>query len=151
MSKRLLLTRNEIISVYLRLLAVKSMVELIEKELVHKIIGCALTVANELGHGFREKTYEKALCIELSRQNLSFSQQTIFPVYYNNQLIDEYIPDLIVEEKVIVEIKNVDAIIDEHRGQVLNYLRITKKEVGLILNFKHSRLQWERLVLTINR
>ncbi|MFH1214251.1 MAG: GxxExxY protein [Candidatus Neomarinimicrobiota bacterium] len=127
------------------------MVELIEKELVHKIVGCAITVANELGHGLREKTYEKALCIELKRQNLSFSQQMSFPVYYDNQLIDEYIPDLIVEDKVIVETKNAGSILDEHRGQVLNYLRITKKEVGIILNFKHPRLQWERLILTKNK
>jgi len=127
------------------------MVELIEKELVHKIVGCAMTVLNELGHGLREKTYEKALYIEFNRQSLTFNQQTVFPVYYNSQLIDEYIPDLVVEEKIIVEIKTVDTILDEHRGQVLNYLRITKKEVGLILNFKHSRLQWERLVLTKNK
>lgn len=127
------------------------MVELIEKELVHKIVGCAMTVLNELGHGLREKTYEKALYIEFNRQSLTFNQQTVFPVYYNGQLIDEYIPDLVVEEKIIVEIKTVDTILDEHRGQVLNYLRITKKEVGLILNFKHSRLQWERLVLTKNK
>lgn len=127
------------------------MIELIEKELVHKIVGCAINVANELGHGLREKTYEKALCIELSRQNLSFSQQMSFPVYYDSQLIDEYIPDLIVEGKVIVETKNVGSILDEHRGQVLNYLRITRKEVGLILNFKHPRLQWERLILMKNK
>jgi len=127
------------------------MVELIEKELVHKIVGCAITVANELGHGLREKTYEKALCIELNRQNLSFSQQTTFPVYYHDQIIDEYIPDLIVDDRVIVEIKNAESILDEHRGQVLNYLRITNKEVGIILNFKHPRLQWERLILTKNK
>lgn len=127
------------------------MVMIIEKELVHRIVGCAITVLNELGHGLREKTYEKALCIELNRQNLTFSQQTVFPVYYGGQLIDEYIPDLLVEKKVIVEIKTIDKILDEHRGQILNYLRFTKKEVGLILNFKHPRLQWERLILTENK
>lgn len=120
------------------------MVKIIEKELVHRIVGCAISVLNELGHGLREKTYEKALCVELNRQNLTVSQQTAFPVYYGCQLIDEYIPDLLVEEKVIVEIKTVDKILDEHCGQVLNYLRITKKEVGLILNFRYPRLQWER-------
>jgi len=127
------------------------MIELIEKELVHKIVGCAMTVLNELGHGLREKTYEKALYIEFNRQSLTFNQQTIFPVYYNGQLIDEYIPDLVVEEKIIIEIKTVDTILDEHRGQVLNYLRITKKEVGILLNFKHPHLQWERFILTKNK
>ncbi len=127
------------------------MVKVIEKELVHRIVGGAISVHNELGHCLREKTYEKALCIELNRQDLTFTQQTAFPVYYGGQLIDEYIPDLLIEEKVIVEIKTVDKILDEHRGQVLNYLRITKKEVGLILNFRHPRLQWERLILTENK
>jgi len=110
-----------------------------------------MTVLNELGHGLREKTYEKALYIEFNRQSLTFNQQTIFPVYYNGQLIDEYIPDLVVEEKIIIEIKTVDTILDEHRGQVLNYLRITKKEVGILLNFKHPHLQWERFILTKNK
>ena len=122
--------------------------ELIQKELVHKVVGCAISVLNEIGHGLREKTYEKALTIEFKRQNLAYYQQSKYPVYYAGELIDEYIPDLEVEDKVIVEIKTIDTILDEHRGQLLNYLRITKKEIGIILNFKHPRLQWERLVLT---
>ncbi|MFA4839192.1 MAG: GxxExxY protein [Candidatus Neomarinimicrobiota bacterium] len=127
------------------------MAELIEKDLVHKIVGCAMSVSNELGHGLREKTYERALCIELGRQNLAFSQQSKYPVYYKGELIDEYTPDLLIDDRIIVEIKTVDVILDEHRGQLLNYLRIVKKEVGILLNFKHARLQWERLVLTKNK
>jgi len=110
-----------------------------------------MSVSNKLGHGLREKTYENALCVELSHQNLAFSQQSKYPVYYDGQLIDEYIPDLLVEEKVIIEIKTVDTIPDEHRGQLINYLRIANKEVGILLNFKHPRLQWERLILTKNK
>lgn len=124
------------------------MVDVVEKDLVFKIVGCALTVLNELGHGLREKTYERALCIELKQQGLAFGQQTIYPVFYRGEQIDEYIPDLLVAQKVVVEAKVVDQIIDEHRGQVLNYLRITGLPVGLILNFHRPRLEWERLVLT---
>ncbi|TAN37808.1 MAG: GxxExxY protein [Verrucomicrobia bacterium] len=112
------------------------MAELIEKELVFKIVGCALAVLNELGHGLREKTYERALCIELKEQGLDFSPQTSYPVFYRGQQIDDYIPD---------------QIIDEHRGQLLNYLRITKLPVGVILNFRRPKLEWERLVLNSGR
>jgi GxxExxY protein len=123
------------------------MVELLEKELVFQIVGCAMTVLNEIGHGLREKTYELAISVELRYQNIPFSRQKIYSVYYRGELIDEYIPDLEVDKRVICDLKTVDCIIDEHRGQVLNYLRISKKKVGLILNFKHPKLEWERLVL----
>ena len=117
------------------------MTDLLEKELVYKIVGCAISIHNEIGHGFREKTYEKALCVEFEDQNLSFSQQMSYPIYYKNNKIDEFIPDLIVENKVIVEAKTVESIIDEHRGQLINYLRISGIKVGLIINFKHPKLQ----------
>lgn len=123
------------------------MSDLLEKELVYQIVGCALAVINELGHGLREKTYEKALCVEFDHQAIKYNQQSTFPVYYRNQLVDEFIPDLIVENRIIIEIKTVEAFADEHRGQLINYLRITKQKVGLLLNFKHPKLQWERLVL----
>ncbi len=123
------------------------MTDLLEKELVYKIVGCAISIHNEIGHGFREKTYEKALCVEFEDQNLSFTQQMSYPIYYKNNKIDEFIPDLIVENKVIVEAKTVESIIDEYRGQLINYLRISGIKVGLIINFKHPKLQWERIIL----
>ena len=96
------------------------MTELIEKDLVYKIIGCAMKVHNEIGHGLREKTYERATCVEFNHQKIIYTKQSKYPVFYRDELIDEYIPDLEVEGKVIVEIKTVDTIIDEHRGQLLN-------------------------------
>ena len=125
--------------------------ELLEEELVHNIVGCAMTVLNSVGHGLREKTYERALCVEFRNQNLSFSQQSVYPVVYKGETVDEYIPDLEVEKRVIVEAKTVDKIIDEHRGQVINYLRISGLSVGLILNFKHPKLEWVRVVLEAAR
>ena len=127
------------------------MAELLEKDLVYKIIGCAITVLNEIGHGLREKTYENALCLEFNRQSMEYEKQTKYPVYYREQIVDEFIPDLIVKDRVIVEIKTVETLIDEHRGQLINYLRITGKKVDLLLNFNHPKLQWERLVLDKNR
>ena len=121
--------------------------ELIEKELTFQVVGCAMTVLNELGHGLREKTYERALCVELKHQGILFQQQHSYPVYYRDEHIDDYIPDLEVEGRLIVEIKTVDKIISEHIGQVLNYLKITGLEAGIVLNFKHSKLEWKRVVL----
>ena len=127
------------------------MTKLIEKDLVYRIIGCAMAVHNEIGHGFREKTYENALCVEFKHEGLEYAQQSAFPVMYRNEKVDRYIPDLIVENKIIVDTKTVDGIIDEHRGTILNYLRITNLQVGLIINYKHPKLEWERLVLDTAR
>ena len=124
---------------------------MLEKDLVYKVVGCSLEVLNTIGHGLREKTYENALCAEFKIRGIDYTQQAVFSVYYKNIKIDEFIPDLVVENKVIVELKTVDSIIDEHRGQILNYLKATGLQVGLILNFKHPKLEWERLVLTANK
>ena len=121
--------------------------ELIEKGLTFQVVGCAMAVLNELGHGLREKTYERALCVEMNHQELSFQEQHVYPVFYRSEHIDDYIPDLEVEHRLIVEIKTVDRIIDEHIGQVLNYLKITSIEAGVILNFKHPKLEWKKVVL----
>lgn len=106
-----------------------------------------MAVHNVLEHGLREKTYENALAVELKHQKVAYSRQTRFPVHYRNELVDEFIPDLVVEKRVLVDAKTVEAIIVEHRGTMLNYLRITGLKVGIIINFKHRRLEWERLIL----
>ena len=121
--------------------------ELVEKELTFRVVGCAMAVLNELGHGLREKTYERALCVEFKHQGILFKQQHSYPVFYRGERIDDYIPDLEAEGRIIVEIKTVDKIIDEHVGQVLNYLKITGIEAGIILNFKHAKLEWKKVVL----
>lgn len=120
----------------------------VENDLVYKIAGCAMAVLNESGHGLREKTYERALCLEFKRQNGAYDCQHAHPVHYRGEHIDDYTPDLEVEGRVIVEIKTAAAITDEHVGQVINYLRITGCEAGVILNFKHPKLQWKKVVLT---
>ena len=117
-------------------------------DLVYQVVGCAMEVINELGHGLREKTYEKALVVEFKTNNILFSQQKIYRVYYKNVHIDDYIPDLLVNDGLIVEIKVVENICDEHIGQVINYLKISGCSLGLILNFKHSKLEWKRVIYT---
>ena len=125
--------------------------EYIENDLCYKVAGCAMEVLNGIGHGLREKTYERALCVEFALQGLGFASQQVYPVYYKGEKVDDYIPDLEVESRLIIETKVVDKIIDEHVGQVLNYLKFTGMEAGLILNFKHAKLEWKKVVLSSER
>ncbi|MDX6305616.1 MAG: hypothetical protein QOI77_2585 [Blastocatellia bacterium] len=109
------------------------------KRLTERIIGCAIEVHRQLGPGLLEGTYEAALCIELQIAGLNFVRQPIFPVVYKGQVIGEYRLDLIVEDTVIVEIKSVERFDPIFEAQVLTYLRVTGKEIGLLMNF-NSRL-----------
>ena len=121
--------------------------KLILGEEVRQIVGCAFEVLNTLGHGLLEKPYENALCVEFKLRNIPFTQQPRFNVVYKGVKVGDYIPDLIAFENIIIDTKTIERISDIERGQVLNYLKITGRKVGLILNFKHPRLEWERLVL----
>jgi len=121
--------------------------KLLLKAETEQIIGFAFTVLNELGHGYNEKPYENSLVVLCKQNNLDFDQQRRFPVLFRGVEVGEFVPDLIVFGSVIVDAKVIDRITDHERGQMLNYLRITKLRVGLILNFKHARLEWERIVL----
>ncbi len=114
------------------------------------ILGCAFEVLNELGHGLNEKLYENSLVVEFKRRQIAFDQQHRFEVLYKGEHVGEFIPDLIAGGKIVVDAKVIDHITDHERGQMLNYLRITKLPIGLILNFKRSRLEWERIVLSEN-
>jgi GxxExxY protein len=104
-------------------------------------------ITNNLGHGFREKTYENALVYLLSKNNIPFQQQPKFPVIFDGVKIDEFIPDLILLNNIIVDTKTIERITDNEIGQMLNYLRITKLKLGLIINFKHAKLEYRRVSL----
>ena len=121
------------------------------KEETHIIISCAFEVLNELGHALNEKLYENSLVVEFKRRGIAFDQQRRFEVSYKGEHVGEYIPDLIAYGKVVVDAKCIDRITDHERGQMLNYLRITRLPVGLILNFKHAKLEFERIVLSNHR
>jgi GxxExxY protein len=121
--------------------------KLLLKAETEKLIGFSFEVLNEIGHGLNEKIYENSLVVLLKRNGIAFDQQRRFPVLFRNEQVGEFIPDLIAFGTVILDTKVVDRITDHERGQMLNYLRITKLRVGLILNFKHARLEWERVVL----
>ena len=121
------------------------------REETHAVIGCAFEVLNELGHGLNEKLYENSLVVEFKRRGIAFDQQRTFEVLYKGEHVGEFRPDLIAFGKVVVDAKCIERITDHERGQMLNYLRITKLPVGLILNFKHAKLEFERIVLSNSR
>ena len=103
--------------------------------LTGKIIGAFFSVYNHLGYGFSEKVYENALALELRKLNLEVQQQVPIDVYYEGQVVGEYLADIIVDKLVMVELKAAKQISDEHEAQLLNYLKTTTVEVGLLLNF----------------
>jgi GxxExxY protein len=121
--------------------------KLILREETQRIIGHAFNVLNEVGHGLNEKIYEISLTVAFKQDAITFDQQRNFPVLFRGEQVGLFIPDLIAFGSVIIDAKVIDRITDHERGQMLNYLKITKLRVGLILNFKHARLEWDRIVL----
>jgi GxxExxY protein len=120
---------------------------LLLKEEVFQVVGAAIEVLNQVGHGFHEKPYENALVVEFSLRKIPCQQQRIFEIGYKGNKIGTFIPDLIAFNTVIVDAKVIDHITDVERGQMLNYLQISILRVGMILNFRRPKLEWERLVL----
>ena len=88
------------------------------------------------------------MTVEFDRNHIQCAQQKVFKVFYKNVHVDDYIPDILVNDNIIVEIKVAENICDEHIGQVINYLKISGSSLGLILNFKHPKLEWKRVIYT---
>ena len=109
--------------------------------LTERIIGCAIEVHRQLGPGLLEATYEEALCIELQDAKLAYKRQVPYPVSYKGRNIGEYRLDLIVQDAVVVEIKSVERFDSIFEAQVLTYLRVSGKRVGLLLNFNTRLLK----------
>lgn len=108
-------------------------------ELTEKVIGCAIEVHRQLGPGLLEATYEAALCVEIEEAGLKYKRQVLYPVIYKGRTIGEYRLDMLVEDAVVVEIKSVERFDSVFEAQILTYLRVTGKKVGLLFNF-NSRL-----------
>ena len=119
---------------------------MIHEQLSGAIIGIAMEVLNELNPGLDEVLYERAMVIELRRRGHTVAVQESFPVFYRAELIGTLIPDLIVDNSVIVDPKVVTAFNETHIAQMIGYLNITGLELALLLNFKNARLEWKRVV-----
>ncbi|MCY4365116.1 MAG: GxxExxY protein [Chloroflexi bacterium] len=113
-------------------------------DLTQSIIGCAFEVINELGSGFLESVYENAMVLALSEAGLPVQSQVPIPVTFRGKRVGDFYADLLVDGKVIVELKAVRAIIPEHQAQTINYLNATGIEVGLLINFGNPRLELKR-------
>jgi len=114
---------------------------------VYQIVSCAIEVLNHIGHGLVEKIYENSLIVEFKLRRIAFDQQRRFVVSYKDVPVGEFVPDLITHNSIVVDAKVIDRITDHERGKMLNYLRITKLRVGVLLNFKRAKLERERIVL----
>lgn len=123
-----------------------SMKKLIHEELSGDIIAAAMKVPCTLRPGLNEKLYENALLIELVKRGHRVDQQKSYPVFYESHFIGKLTPDLIVDELVIVDPKVVENFWEDHISQMLGYLAITGLELAILLNFKHAKLQWKRVV-----
>ena len=120
--------------------------KIIEKELVYKINSCVFEVYRELGHGFLERVYEKALLIEFNSQRLKAQAQVPIQVHFKGEIVGDYYADLVVEDKVIIELKAQEHLNKAHEAQLLNYLKATKIEVGLLVNFAYPKATVKRFV-----
>ena len=114
------------------------------EDLTHKIIGCAYRVFNQLGFGFLESVYNKAMIHEISKDSLKVETEKPLNVYYDNVLVGEFFADLYVQNSIIVELKSVQKIIKEHEVQLVNYLNALKKDIGLLINFGPSGVEVKR-------
>jgi len=124
--------------------------ELLHKELTSKIINCFYTVYNTLGFGFLEKVYENAMILELRKQGMLAEKQKPIQVHYDETIVGEYFADIFVEDTIILELKAVEFLIEEHELQLINYLKATDKEVGLLLNFG-KKPEFKRKIFTNNK
>lgn len=115
-------------------------------QLTEVVIGCAFEVSNVLGAGFLEKVYQRALMRELTSRGLQAMAEQPIDVEYKGETVGHYVADIVVEQRLILELKCVEAIAREHLAQTLNYLRATGYRFGLILNFQKSRVEIKRVV-----
>jgi len=118
-------------------------------DITEKIIGCAMKVHNTLGNGFQEVIYQRALALELEKTKLLFTRELEMPIYYENIEIGTRRVDFLIEDKIILELKAVTSLDKVHLAQALNYLEAFKLEIGLLINFGNTRLEFKRLIKTL--
>ena len=123
---------------------------MLHSDITNKIIKAFYKVNNTLGFGFLEKVYENAMVIELRKMGCKVLQQKNIKVFYENQVVGDYYADLLVDDSVIVELKAMESLCEEHEAQLINYLKATKIEVGLLLNFG-KKAEFKRKIFTNDR
>jgi len=120
---------------------------LIHFDLSQKVIDCAFTVHKILGPGLLESCYEGAMVIELQRSGIELQRQVVYPLYYKGECVGGYIADLVVECKIILELKSVLSLCEAYAAQIINYLRLSRIPVGYLINFHGTKLEFKRYVV----
>jgi len=123
------------------------MSKLLHKELSDTVMGGVFRVHNQLGPGLLESAYEGALIIELKNRGLNVERQVVYPLYYLGELAGAYVADLVVDGKIILELKSVKELTGTMEAQLINYLRLSKVPVGYLVNFRNERVEWKRRVV----
>ncbi len=125
-----------------------SVEELKHSDVTGEIIGAAMEVHKVLGHGFLESVYEEALAIEFQIREIAYERQKPIDVYYKGEIIKNFIADMVVDNKIIVELKAIKKFGDYEMAQVINYIKSTNMEIGLLINFGARSLEFKRLILS---
>ena len=121
---------------------------MVYEDLSYRVIGCCMAVHNSLGCALLEQCYHNALFYELAAAGLDVEYNMPFTVRYRNQIVGEYFADLVVEGKIIIELKSVGKLVEIHMAQLLNYLHIAKCRLGFLVNFQPVDLEWKRMALS---
>ena len=116
------------------------------ESLTERVLAAVFEVSNTLGAGFLEKVYERALLRELSLRGISATAQASFAIAYKGQYVGEYFADILVENTLVVELKCVDRLANEHTAQCINYLRASGRNVCLLINMQRAKVEWKRIV-----
>jgi len=127
------------------------MSKLLYKELSETVLGGVFKVHNHLGPGLLESAYEGALVIEFRNRSLVVERQVVFPLYYSGELAGAYVADMVVEGKLILELKSVKELSGTMEAQLINYLRLSKVPVGYLVNFRNERVEWKRRVVSFSQ
>jgi GxxExxY protein len=120
------------------------------KELTEKIIGCAYQVYNKMGYGYLESVYEKSLLIELRKAGLEAQAQIPITVHYDDEIVGEFVADIVVKNLIILELKSVRRLVKAHEVQLVNYLTATRKDIGLLINFGEQHVEVKRKVRNLS-
>jgi len=127
------------------------MSKLIHLQLSNKVLGIAFKVHNLIGCGLHESAYEEAFCIECTQQGIRYERQKVYPIFYSQIDIGCYIADLVIENTIILELKSVRELNAVMFAQIVNYLKLSRLQVGYILNFHNTRVEWKRFVNAMGR
>ncbi|HUX62972.1 GxxExxY protein [Sulfuricella sp.] len=121
--------------------------KILHQELAYQIVGLAMQAHTRLGNGFLEKVYENALMVLLRKAGINAVQQAPITVLFDGESVGTYYADILIESKIILELKTVSEISDSHKAQTLNYLKATGLNLAMVFNFANPRLEYQRVVL----